>query len=114
MGLNRKLLVVAIAVVALAAGGIGIAYAVGGDSEEQATGPAAERAKSAALDAVGGGSVVGVEGEDGGGEGAYEVEVQRDDGSQVEVHVDDRNNAVGTEADDDAGGEENEEGGDDE
>ena len=35
MKINRKVLIAAIAVVALAAGGIGIAYGVGGESEVQ-------------------------------------------------------------------------------
>jgi hypothetical protein len=106
MKVDRRFLAAGAAVVVVAAGGIGVAYAVNGDSEEQATGPEAEAAKGAALDAVGGGTVVGVEREDGDGEGAYEVEVKRDDGSQVEVHVDASNQPVGTESDDDMGSEE--------
>lgn len=103
MKLNRKVVVAAGAALALAAGGIGIAYAVGGDSEEQVTGPSAEKAKAAALDAVGGGTVLEVERQDGDGSGVYEVEVQREDGSQVEVHVSGDYDAVGREADDDSG-----------
>jgi Peptidase propeptide and YPEB domain len=111
MRIDRRLLAAAGAVVVVAAGGIGVAYAVSGDSEEQATGPEAEQAKSAALEQVGGGTVVGVERQDGDGPGAYEVEVKRDHGSQVEVYVSDANRVVGTEADDDSGsGEENESG----
>ena len=111
MKVDRRLLAAAGAVVVVAAGGIGVAYAVSGDSEEQATGREAEQAKSAALDSVGGGTVVGVERQDGDGPGVYEVEVKRDDGSQVEVHVSGSNRAVGTAADDDSGsGEENETG----
>ena len=87
MKVNRKILVVGAVVVALAAGGIGIAYAVGGDSEEQATGPGADRAKAAAVKAVGGGSVISVERGDSGS--AYEVEVKREGGSVVEVQVTD-------------------------
>jgi uncharacterized membrane protein YkoI len=112
MRIDRRLLAAGAAVVAVAAGGIGVAYAVsGGDSEEQATGPEAEAAKAAALEQVGGGEVLEVERQDGDGPGAYEVEVRRDDGSQVEVYVDGSNQAVGSEADDDSGsGEENESG----
>jgi hypothetical protein len=105
MTLNRKLLVVGGVLVALAVGGIGIAYAVGGDSEEQVTGPGAEKAKAAALEQVGGGTVLGVERQDGDGAGVYEVEVQREDGSQVEVHVSGDFNPVGAAADDDSGSE---------
>jgi hypothetical protein len=101
MNLNRKVLVVAGAVIALAAGGIGIAYAVGGDSEEQASGPGADRAKAAAIEAVGGGEAVSVERGDSGS--AYEVEVKTDDGSVVEVQVNDQGQAGATASDDDHG-----------
>jgi len=85
----------------LALGAAGIAYANGGDSEEQVTGPEAQKAKSAAIAAVGGGSVTEVERDDGNGTGAFEVEVARDDGSQVEIHLDGDYNVVGRQADED-------------
>jgi Peptidase propeptide and YPEB domain len=103
MQVNRKFIAIAAAIAALAAGGVGIAYAVGGGDDEQVTGPDAEKAKSAALKAVGGGSVTEVERQDGDGAGVFEVEVKRDDGSQVEVHIDGRYQPVGTAADDDRG-----------
>lgn len=103
MKVNRKVITIAAVAAALTAGGAGIAYAVGGDSEEQVSGPGAERAKAAALDAVGGGEVLEVERQDGDGDGAYEVEVERPDGSQVEVHVSASFDALGTAADDDSG-----------
>jgi uncharacterized membrane protein YkoI len=101
--INVRTLVIAAAVVMvlLALGGAGIAYANGGDSEEQVTGPDAEKAKSAAIEAVGGGTVTEVERDDGNGSAVFEVEVQRDDGSQVEVHLDGELNVVGQEADED-------------
>jgi hypothetical protein len=105
MKLNRKALAIVVAAGVLVTGGVGIASAVGGDSEDQVTGPDAEKAKSAALDAVGGGRVTEVERQDGDGAGVFEVEVRRDDGSQVEVHIDDRYKPVGTESDDDGGSE---------
>jgi Peptidase propeptide and YPEB domain len=106
MKINRKVLAVGAALAVLAAGGVGIAYAVGGgDSEEQVTGPDAERAKAAALEAVGGGTVTEAEYQESGGAGVYEVEVERPDGSQVEVHIGGDFNPVGTAADDDTGGE---------
>lgn len=105
MRLNRKAVTIIASVAALGATGAGIAYAVGGDSEEQVTGPSAEKAKSAALKAVGGGTVTEVERQDGDGAGLYEVEVQRPDGSQVEVHVSGSFDSVGTAADDDSGSE---------
>ena len=101
--INLRTLVIAAAVVAmwLALLGAGIAYANGGDSEEQLTGPEAEKAKSAATAAVGGGTVTEVERDDGNGTGAFEVEVTREDGSQLEVHLDGDYNVVGQEADED-------------
>jgi uncharacterized membrane protein YkoI len=105
--INIRTLVIAAAVaIVVALGGAGIAYANGGDSEEQLTGPDAQKAKSAAIAAVGGGTLTEVErddGDDGYGTsgGVYEVEVTRDDGSQVEVHLDGDYNVVGQEADED-------------
>jgi uncharacterized membrane protein YkoI len=82
--------VIAVVVIAaLAVGGAAIAGAAGGDddgSEKPITGSALDRASSAALDHTGGGEVTDTEVGD--EEGAYEVEVTRDDGSQVDVHLD--------------------------
>ena len=100
---NRKLALGAAAAVALAAGGVGIAQAVGGDSDENVTGPQADRAKAAALEVVPGGKVTEVEREDEGRVG-WEVEVERPDGSQVEVHLTDTFEPRGTESDDDGPG----------
>jgi uncharacterized membrane protein YkoI len=98
----RTLLIAAAVAMLVALGGAGIAYATGGDSEEQVTGPDAEKAKSAAIAAVGGGGTVSeVERDDGNGTSAFEVEVKRDDGSQVEVHLDRDLNVVGQQADED-------------
>jgi hypothetical protein len=101
--INLRTLVIAAAVaMLLALGGAGVAYANGGDSEEQLTGPDAQKAKSAAIAAVGGGTLTEVERDDGNGSGGvYEVEVKRDDGSQVEVHLDGDYKVVGQEADED-------------
>ena len=100
--INLRTLVIGAALAMLVAlGGAGIAYANGGDSEEQLTGPDAQKAKSAAIAAVGGGTVTEVERDDGNGTGVFEVEVKRDDGSQVEVHLDGGLNVVGQEADED-------------
>jgi uncharacterized membrane protein YkoI len=91
--MKDKLKGVAIAIVAvavLAVGGTAIAGAAsGGDddgSDKPITGQALDRAKAAALDATGGGRVT--ETEVGDEEGAYEVEVTRSDGSQIDVHLD--------------------------
>jgi CHRD domain len=84
---SRRLPLIAAAVVAIAAGAVGVAQAVGGDSEEQATGPAADRAKRAAVEAAGGGRVTGIERETRPGE-AWEVELRRSDGRETEVKLD--------------------------
>jgi uncharacterized membrane protein YkoI len=100
--INVRTLVIAAAVVMLLAlSGAGIAYANGGDSEEQLSGPEAQKAKSAAIAAVGGGTVSEVERDDGNGTGAFEVEVTREDGSQLEVHLDSDYDVVGQQADED-------------
>ncbi len=107
--LNVRTLVIAAALaMLLALGAGGIAYANnGGDSEEQLTGSEAQKAKSAAIAAVGGGTVSEVERDDENGTGAFEVEVARKDGSQVEVHLDSKYNVVGQEADEDGSDHEN-------
>jgi hypothetical protein len=99
----NTLLVIAAGVGMLVAlGGAGIAYANGAASEEHLTGLDAERAKSAAIAAVGGGTVTEVERDDDGyGPGVFEVEVTRDDGTQVEVHLDGDYNVVSQQADED-------------
>jgi uncharacterized membrane protein YkoI len=102
-----KGVVIGIAAVAvLAAGGAAIAGAAGGgddDATDKAiTGAALDRAKAAALAQTGGGKVTGTEAGD--EEGAYEVEVTRPDGSQVDVHLDKRFHVLGQAGDDDQGG----------
>jgi peptidase YpeB-like protein len=96
---GRKLIIGGAVLVALGAGGVGLAQAVGGD-DEQATGPEAERAKAAAVKTVGGGRAVGVEREDE-GSAAWEVEVKQADGSTVEVHLTGDLQRSGVERDDD-------------
>ena len=107
---SRKLALTLATMVGVGAGGLGIAQAVGqaprDDGDEQVTGSDADRARAAAVEAVGGGRVVAVEREDE-GDTAWEVEVVRDDGREVEVELDgsfarvsvDRGDAAG-EADD--------------
>ena len=110
MKLNRRIAMIVAAVAVLAAGGAGIAKAVGVGDDEQVNGPAAEQAKVAALKATGGGEVLEVEGQDGDGAGVYEVEVRRPDGSTVEVHLNAAFEPVGTQADDDNGSEDEQDG----
>src|SRR5215207_8250085 len=87
---RRKTMAIASAVVAvLAAGGAAIAGAASGEddgTERPISGPALDRATAAALAETGGGNVT--ETEVGDEEGAYEIEVTRADGSQVDVHLD--------------------------
>jgi uncharacterized membrane protein YkoI len=85
----KKVVLGVLALAALALGGAAIAGATGGDddgSERAITGTALDRASAAALQETGGGKVTGTEAGD--EEGAYEVEVTRSDGSQVDVHLD--------------------------
>jgi hypothetical protein len=106
--MNDKLkgaLITGTVIAALAAGGAAIAGAAGGDDEDGGERPiggtALERATDAALDHTGGGRVTGTE--TGDEESYYEVEVTRDDGSQVDVQLDRVFQVVGSEGDDDRG-----------
>jgi hypothetical protein len=100
---GRKLLLAGATVIAVSVGGAGMAQAVGGDSEEQVSGPAADRAERAAIEAVGGGRTVGLEREDDGRDG-WEVEVERG-GRTLEVHLGQDLRQTGVERDDDSGDE---------
>jgi uncharacterized membrane protein YkoI len=100
---TRKSLGIGAAVVAVAivGGVVGIAVASGAgtDDEEPAiTGAALEKASAAALAHTGGGTVT--ETEVGDEESMYEVEVTLDDGSQVDVQLDEEFRVVGDERDD--------------
>jgi uncharacterized membrane protein YkoI len=81
------------------AGGAGAAVAAGGgdDNEEPITGDALARASAAALEHTGEGQVT--ETEVGDEESLYEVEVTLDDGTQVDVQLDEDFNVVGDESD---------------
>lgn len=86
---TRKIIVGAAALGA-ALGGAGIAGAVAGggddDGEGHVTGPEADAAKAAALDATGGGTVNAVERDTEAG-GTWEVEVTKADGTTVDVRL---------------------------
>ena len=95
---RSKVLIAGTCAVALAAGGVGAATATGGDDNEQPiSGAALDRAEAAALAHTGGGAVT--ETETGDEESYYEVEVTRDDGSQVDVQLDRDFDVVGDEVD---------------
>ena len=96
-----------VAVLAVALGAVTLtAVAQGGDDDQPITGPALERASQAALGQTGGGRVTGTEVGD--EESYYEVEVTLDDGSQVDVQLDESFNVVSQASDhegaDDKGG----------
>jgi uncharacterized membrane protein YkoI len=104
---KRSKVAVGLAATALAVGaGAGIAVASGaGDddaTERSITGDALDKASAAALAHTGGGTVT--ETEVGDEESKYEVEVTLDDGSQVDVQLDNNFQVVGSEGDDDGSG----------
>ena len=96
--MNRatKFLIGGAAVIGVAAGGTGLAIAsgVGDDQEPPITGPALDKATAAALDFLGEGRVTDTEVGD--EDSFYEVEVTLDDGSEVDVQLDEEFNVVGT------------------
>ncbi len=103
MRINKKLAVAAGAA-AIVVGGAGVAVAAGGSDADSTEGPdvaitgdALQRASEAALAETGGGRVTGSEVGD--EESYYEVEVTRDDGSQVDVQLDRSFHVVGSSAD---------------
>jgi uncharacterized membrane protein YkoI len=91
---KRKILAALAAVVAVAAigGGAAIATGVTDDNSQPITGEALQKASKAALDYTGGGRVT--ETEVGDEDSYYEVEVTKDDGSQVDVQLDENFNVV--------------------
>jgi hypothetical protein len=86
---------------AVVVGGAAFAIAGGGD-EQPLTGSDLDEATAAALEHIGGGTVIETEvGDDG---AAYGVEIRLDDGSVVEVALDERFRVIGQESDDDSTG----------
>jgi hypothetical protein len=97
---NRRTMIIGGAVLALAAGGTGaaIAGAGGDDGDEQATGPAADRARAKALSLYPGGRANEVERDSEAG-GTWEVEITRADGKTVDVRLDESYELVVAEGD---------------
>jgi uncharacterized membrane protein YkoI len=85
---------------ALIGGGTAIAVATAaGDDDQPLRGSNLAKATAAALAHTGGGTVIESEvGDDG---AAYGIEIRRDDGSVVEVSLDEHFNVIGQEGDDD-------------
>ncbi len=95
---RRRLVVLAGTLAIAVIAGAGLAFGMAsGDNEQPITGPALQQASDAALEHTGGGRVTDTEVGD--EEGYYEVEVTLDDGSQVDVHLDEDFNVIFTEAD---------------
>jgi uncharacterized membrane protein YkoI len=90
-------LVGAVTLVGVAGAGTAIATSDDDASDRPIEGPALERAERAALAETGGGTVT--ETEVGDEESLYEVEVTLEDGSQVDVQLDEEFQVVGTEGD---------------
>lgn len=85
---------------AVVGGGAGVAIATGaGDTDQPLTGSTLDRARVAALEFTGGGTVTETEAGDDGA--AYGVEVRLDDGRVVELHLDANFQVLGHQADDD-------------
>lgn len=95
---RMKILIAGTLAAGVVGGGAAIgAASIGGDDvDTPITGPAYERATSAALAHVGEGAVA--ETEVGDEEGAYEVEVRLADGSHVDVHLTEGFEVIGTKA----------------
>ena len=98
-----KLVIAGTAAGALAVGGASYAVAGGADDDDTdrpITGSDLDEASKAALEHTGEGRVT--ETEVGDEESYYEVEVTLDDGSQVDVQLDEQLNVVSDEADDES------------
>ena len=105
MRITKKFVIVAGAG-AVIAGGAGVAAAAGSSGEGPdvaISGDALQKASDAALAATGGGRVTGSEVGD--EESYYEVEVTKDDGSQVDVQLDENFSVVCSKTDREESGE---------
>lgn len=103
MSTRRKLIVGIAAAIVVLGTGTGAVIASGADDDKPLRGTNYDRATEAALDHVGGGSVIETEvGDDG---AAYGVEIEKSDGTVVEVDLDENFEVIGSEPDDDGNGE---------
>ena len=103
--MNRKQRIAAaagIALAAVAAAG-GVAMATGDDGDVTVQGPEADRATEAALAATGGGTANSVERDSENG-ATWEVEVTREDGTTVDVRLDENYGVVVIEGDSEESG----------
>jgi hypothetical protein len=94
MRVRMRSAIAALVVTGATIGAAGAAIALSDDVDRPITGPALGRATTAALAHMGGGRVTGTEVGD--EESYYEVEVTLDDGSEIDVQLDQAFNVVGT------------------
>ncbi len=106
--MRRRFAFMAAVIVGVAALSAGFAIAAGRDGDKPLTGAALEKATAAALAHARGGTVTETEVGDNGA--AYSVEIRRDDGTEVEVNLDEQFRVVGQEVEDDGAGEVDEDG----
>jgi hypothetical protein len=99
---------VAVAVLGVAATGMTMAAAGNDDTDTPIGGDALQRATAAALAHTGEGRVT--ETEVGDEDSLYEVEVTLDDGSQIDVQLDEQFEVVGSDVDSDDGGDDGDDG----
>ena len=105
---RKRAAVIAAGAVVVTVGTVGAAAALNGDddaTERPIPASDLDQAEQAALQETGGGKVTGTEVDD--EESKYEVEVTLDDGTQIDVQIDEEFQVVGTEDDgsDDESGE---------
>lgn len=100
MNRRKKLLVGAVIAIAAIGGGTGIGLATSSDDNDAPlTGSAREKAEQAALEHTGGGTVIETEtGDDG---AAYGIEIRKQDGTVVEVSLDENFDVMNGSPDDD-------------
>lgn len=105
MDKRTKLIVGSVGAAVVIAAGAGIGLASGADDGDHALrGATYDRATQAALDHVGEGTVT--ETESGDGQAAYEVEIRKTDGTQVDVELDANFKVINAAGDDDGRGDE--------
>ncbi|MBA3310645.1 MAG: PepSY domain-containing protein [Nocardioidaceae bacterium] len=100
----RKKLAMGATAAVVAAGAVGgsVAWAASDDGEGTVTGPQADKATAAALEATGGGTANAVERDSENG-GTWEVEVTTPAGDTVDVRLDENYEVVVIEGDSDSG-----------
>lgn len=102
--MNKRLLVVLVAVVAIAAITGGVLALAGGANDETVSGSQADSAVKAALEATNGGTANSVELDDENG-ATWEVEVTKPNGTTVDVRLDEDYKVVVIEVDEEEPGE---------